>query len=84
MIETQQNNCDLDSLLNTMDSLIVSSEQMCQEPNNLFDCQIKIFTKWYKSWTLTEKTEFMKQLHLIDPELVSSINTHLQNNLQLQ
>ena len=66
--------------MNTMDNLIVSSDQMCQEPNSLFDCQIKIFTQWYKNWNPVERSEFANQLNIIDPDLIASINAHLQNN----
>ena len=70
------------ALLNTMDNLTLNSGQMCQPTDedgpNLFDCQIKIFTKWYKSWSPSERSEFASQLNIIDPNLISSINSELQ------
>jgi len=82
ILEIEQNTWNLGALLNTMDNLTLNSGQMCQPTDedgpNLFDCQIKIFTKWYKSWSPSERSEFASQLNRIDPNLISSINSELQ------
>ena len=37
---------------------------------SLFNCQMKIFVKWYENWTASQRSEFAHQINTIDPELI--------------
>ena len=45
---------------------------------SLFNCQMKIFVKWYENWTASQRSEFAHQINTIDPELISSISAQFQ------
>ena len=45
---------------------------------SLFNCQMKIFVKWYENWTASQRSEFAHQINTIDPELISSISSQFQ------
>ena len=74
-----QNTADTpNTLSNTMNQLTLNPYQMYPELNeddlSLFNCQMKIFMKWYPNWTASQKSEFANQINMIDPDLMSSIN----------
>ena len=49
-----------------------------KEGPSVFDCQLKIFNKWYSNWTDNEKSEFATDLNSKYPEFMDSLKVQIQ------
>ena len=47
------------------------------EGPSIFECQLKIFQKWYSCWNPADKSEFAVQLNAISPDFISTLNAKL-------
>ena len=56
----------LSSLLNS-----ITLEPQNKEGPSVFECQIRIFNKWYSSWDRNAKENFLSRLKFQYPELYS-------------
>ena len=52
-----------------------------KEGPSVFECQLKIFSKWYQSWAPSDRTEFVIQLNSSNPEFISYINSQTKTSL---
>ena len=65
--QSQDDTSSLESLSNLLNNIKL-------DPNNkdspsVFECQIRIFNKWYSSWDLKAKEEFFNRMKVQCPEL---------------
>ena len=65
----------LESLMSTMNQMSIMPSR--QEGPSIFECQLKIFAKWYGAWTPAETSEFTAQLHAVYPDFVESLNAQM-------
>lgn len=65
----------LDNLMSTMTQL--SLNQAAKEGPTIFECQLKIFSKWYECWNPADRSEFAVELNAIAPEFISDVNAKL-------
>ena len=63
---TSLNEGDINNLLANMDKMSLQSEGP-----SVFDCQLKIFSRWYTNWNSQERMEFLHQLSGKDPTFVA-------------
>jgi len=68
------------ALMSTMTQMSLGTAS--KEGPSIFECQLKIFSKWYGSWSPAETSEFASQLNSIHPEFVASLNSQMLNNLR--
>lgn len=79
--ENQGNDdASIEALMSTMTQMSLGTAS--KEGPSVFDCQLKIFSKWYGSWSPAETSEFASQLNSIHPEFVASLNSQMLNNLR--
>ena len=79
--QSQENNdASIEALMSTMTQMSLGTAS--KEGPSVFDCQLKIFSKWYGSWSPAETSEFASQLNCIHPEFVASLNSQMLNNLR--
>ena len=79
--QSQENNdASIEALMSTMTQMSLGTAS--KEGPSVFDCQLKIFSKWYGSWSPAETSEFASQLNSIHPEFVASLNSQMLNNLR--
>ena len=48
------------------------------EGPSIFECQLKIFGKWYTSWSPADRSDFAVQMNAVSPEFIAAINAQLQ------
>ena len=93
LLEKEQNvSADtLGTLSNTMHRLTINSASCQEEPQeddeegpSLFECQLKTVMRWYKDWTMTERSEFINQINIIDSDIITSVNTQLLCHVRAQ
>jgi succinate dehydrogenase flavin-adding protein (antitoxin of CptAB toxin-antitoxin module) len=67
----------LNSLMATLGemSLKSSSKNHQEEGPSIFDCQLKIFSKWFNSWSPADRSDFATQLNAQDHDFVTMINS---------
>ena len=63
----------LDTLMNQM-----SLSQVHKESPSIFECQLKIFSKWYQCWSPGDRSELSIQLHVLDPAFINFVNDRLR------
>ena len=79
--QSQENNdASIEALMSTMTQMSLGTAS--KEGPSVFECQLKIFSKWYGSWSPAETSEFASQLNSIHPEFVASLNSQMLNNLR--
>ena len=79
--QSQENNdASIEALMSTMTQMSLGTAS--KEGPSVFECQLKIFSKWYGSWSPAETSEFASQLNCIHPEFVASLNSQMLNNLR--
>ena len=79
--ENQGNDdASIEALMSTMTQMSLGTAS--KEGPSVFECQLKIFSKWYGSWSPAETSEFASQLNSIHPEFVASLNSQMLNNLR--
>ena len=79
--QSQENNdASIEALMSTMTQMSLGTAS--KEGPSIFECQLKIFSKWYGSWSPAETSEFASQLNCIHPEFVASLNSQMLNNLR--
>lgn len=79
--ENQGNDdASIEALMSTMTQMSLGTAS--KEGPSIFECQLKIFSKWYGSWSPAETSEFASQLNSIHPEFVASLNSQMLNNLR--
>ena len=79
--ENQENDdASIEALMSTMTQMSLGTAS--KEGPSVFECQLKIFSKWYGSWSPAETSEFASQLNSIHPEFVASLNSQMLNNLR--
>ena len=79
--ENQGNDdASIEALMSTMTQMSLGTAS--KEGPSVFDCQLKIFSKWYGSWSPAETSEFASQLNSIHPGFVASLNSQMLNNLR--
>ena len=79
--QSQENNdASIEALMSTMTQMSLGTAS--KEGPSIFECQLKIFSKWYGSWSPAETSEFASQLNSIHPEFVASLNSQMLNNLR--
>ena len=79
--QSQENNdASIEALMSTMTQMSLGTAS--KEGPSVFDCQLKIFSKWYGSWSPAETSEFASQLNSIHPGFVASLNSQMLNNLR--
>ena len=61
----------LDSLTTQFNN--VSLNKQNENGPSIFECQLKIFSKWYSSWDPSAKREFWNKLKLNDPDFANSL-----------
>ena len=61
----------LDSLTSQLNDISLNKQN--KEGPSVFECQLKIFNKWYSSWDHSAKTEFWNKLRSSYPEFASSL-----------
>ena len=79
--QSQENNdASIEALMSTMTQMSLGTAS--KEGPSIFECQLKIFSKWYGSWSPAETSEFASQLNCIHPEFVASLNSQMLFNLR--
>lgn len=79
--QNQENDdASIEALMSTMTQMSLGTAS--KEGPSVFECQLKIFSKWYGSWSPAETSEFASQLNSIHPEFVASLNSQMLNNLR--
>ena len=79
--ENQGNDdASIEALMSTMTQMSLGTAS--KEGPSVFECQLKIFSKWYGSWSPAETSEFASQLNSIHPEFVASLNAQMLYNLR--
>ena len=58
----------LESLSSLLDNINLDPQN--KEGPSVFECQIRIFNKWYSSWDLNAKEDFLNRMKLQYPELL--------------
>ena len=76
----ENNDASIEALMSTMTQMSLGTAS--KEGPSVFECQLKIFSKWYGSWSPAETSEFASQLNSIHPEFVASLNSQMLNNLR--
>lgn len=66
---------NVDSLFDAMHSLNVSNDK----PPSIFQCQMKLFSQWFDSWTDKQRNDFMLKLHCLDAEFVTRFNEEVES-----
>ena len=66
----------LESLMSQLGEISLNAKH--KEGPSVFDCQLKIFSKWYSSWTDNEKSEFATDLNSKYPEFMASLKLQIQ------
>ena len=66
----------LDALMSTMTNLSLDSAK--NEGPGIFECQLKIFSKWYDGWNPGERSEFAVQINSVSPEFIAYVNVQLK------
>merc|ERR1712156_184823 len=66
----------LESLMELMGKVSINKEN--KECPSVFDCQLKIFSKWFSGWVNDDKTHFIDSMSSKYPEFTESIKTQLQ------
>ena len=56
----------LESLMSQLSEISLSNKG--KDGPSVFECQLKIFQKWYSSWSETDKTTFQNDLNAKYPE----------------
>lgn len=51
--------------------LFVSSFQVNDRPPNIFECQLRLWTQWFDSWSEEERNAFLNSLEEKDPTFVA-------------
>ncbi|KAL2097150.1 hypothetical protein ACEWY4_006357 [Coilia grayii] len=59
--------CSLLTQLTTM--------QVRDRPPNIFECQLRLWTQWFESWTEEERNAFLNRLEETDPMFVAQFYT---------
>ena len=59
----------VDSLFDSMHHLKVNDR-----PPSIFQCQLKLFSQWFESWTHSDRNNFMVKLQEISPEFIQEFN----------
>ncbi|XP_063074585.1 uncharacterized protein C14orf119 homolog [Engraulis encrasicolus] len=59
--------CSLLAQLTTM--------QVKDKPPNIFECQLRLWTQWFESWTEEERNTFITRLEEADPAFVAQFYT---------
>lgn len=65
----------ISALFDAMDSLNVKDK-----PPSIFQCQLKLFSQWFETWTDKERNMLMMGLQEIDPQFLVAFNEELQKN----
>ena len=65
----------LESLMNQLGEISLHKEN--KEGPSVFECQLKIFNKWYSKWDLNAKTEFTDDLTFKYPDFMASLKIHI-------
>lgn len=68
---------DMDQSLECLMSTMTQMSLDKQGPS-VFECQLKIFSKWHICWSPSDRTEFIIQLNTIAPEFIASVNAQLR------
>ena len=66
----------LDSLTSQLND--VSLNKQNKDGPSVFECQLKIFSKWYSSWDHSVKIEFWNKLKSNDPDFANSLEKTMQ------
>lgn len=64
-----QEDVSVDDLMGQLSSLSVSQKL----GPSVFECQLKIFQKWFPSWTYDDRTQFTCDLNTIDPLFIQRL-----------
>ena len=79
--ENQENDdASIEALMSTMTQMSLGTAS--KEGPSVFECQLKIFSKWYGSWSPAETSEFASQHNSIHPEFVASLNAQMLYSLR--
>ena len=74
--QSQENDdASIEALMSTMTQMSLGTAS--KEGPSVFECQLKIFSKWYGSWSPAETSEFASQLNSIHPEFVASLTSQM-------
>ena len=68
----------IENLLGTMNKM--SLENTKKEGPSVFECQLRIFSKWHHSWNPSDRADLVIQLNQIAPEFVAFLNRHSRNS----
>ena len=68
----------IENLLGTMNKM--SLENTKKEGPSVFECQLRIFSKWHHCWNPSDRTDLLIQLNQIAPEFVALLNRHSTNS----
>lgn len=66
----------LESLMSQLGEISLNREN--KEGPSVFECQLKIFSKWYSSWDFNVKAEFANDLNSRYPDFMASLKTQIQ------
>ncbi|KAM9064258.1 uncharacterized protein C14orf119 homolog [Sarcophilus harrisii] len=58
----------LQPLLEGLEQLSVSG---ADRPPHIFDCQLRLWDQWFRSWAEEERNEFVRQLEVSEPDFVA-------------
>nr|XP_020819695.1 uncharacterized protein C14orf119 homolog [Phascolarctos cinereus] len=58
----------LQPLLEGLEQLSVSG---ADRPPRIFDCQLRLWDQWFRSWAEEERNEFVRQLETSEPDFVA-------------
>ena len=68
----------IENLLGTMNQMSLENTQ--KEGPSVFECQLRIFSKWHHSWNPSDRADLVIQLNQIAPEFVAFLNRHSTNS----
>ncbi|XP_071151345.1 uncharacterized protein C14orf119-like [Mytilus edulis] len=63
------NPVSIDTLFDSMHQLKVNDR-----PPSIFQCQLKLFTQWFESWTESDRNNLIIKLQEVSPDFVKQFN----------
>ena len=55
------------NVTNTLPITVISKGNSVEGPS-VFECQLRIFDKWFRQWTQEDKAQFASMLAEVDPQ----------------
>ncbi|KAK3093775.1 hypothetical protein FSP39_020071 [Pinctada imbricata] len=68
---------NVDSLFDSMHTLNVKDR-----PPSIFQCQLRLFTQWFETWSEKDRNDFMIKLRIADPAFVAKFDEEVKLLMQ--